>query len=86
MDPQHCFPEMWQFYKLDVRGKLVAVSHQLMTPQQKQESKQQQGLIPAATRTPALSKGNQQVTAQPQQQKGQQQQDLWGKSFKSGRK
>jgi hypothetical protein len=39
--------EMWQFYNLDVRGKLVAMSHavrhQLMTPQQQQESKQQQG-------------------------------------------
>ncbi len=44
------FPEIWQFSKLNVRGKLVAVKvavshairHQLVTPQQQQESKQQQ--------------------------------------------
>jgi hypothetical protein len=38
--------------------------------------------IPAATGTPALSKGHQQVKAQPQQQKRQQQQDLCGKPVK----
>jgi hypothetical protein len=40
-------PEMWRFYKFEVRGKSLAVSHavrhQLKTPQQQQESKQQQG-------------------------------------------
>jgi hypothetical protein len=39
--------------------------------------------IPAAnTGTPALSKGHKQETAQPQQQKRQQQQDLCGKAIK----
>jgi hypothetical protein len=43
--------------------------------------------IPAATGTPALSKGYQQEKAQPQLQKRQQQQDLCGKNKKkSGRK
>jgi hypothetical protein len=38
--------------------------------------------IPAATETPALSKGRQQEKAQPQRQKLQQQQDLCGKPIK----
>jgi hypothetical protein len=38
--------------------------------------------IPAATGTPALSKGHQQEKAQPQQQTCQQQQDLCGKAIK----
>jgi hypothetical protein len=38
--------------------------------------------IPAATGTPALSKGHQQEKAQPQQQKRQQRQDLCGKPVK----
>ncbi len=45
------FTEIWQFYKLDVRGKLVAakvavsyaVRHQLMTPQQQRGCWQHQG-------------------------------------------
>ena len=38
--------------------------------------------IPAATGTPALSRGHQQEKAQSQQQKRQQQQDLCGKAIK----
>jgi hypothetical protein len=79
---------MWQFYKLDVRGKLVAaVRHQLMTPPATAGKQATAGMlatarIPAATRTPSFSKGYQQEKAQLQQLKRQQQQDLCRKSIK----
>jgi hypothetical protein len=78
---------------LKFRGKLVAVKvaeshavrHQLMTPQQQQESTA--GMlatigIPAATGMRALSQVHKQEKTQPQQQKRHQHQDLCGKAIK----
>ncbi len=59
-----------------------AVRHQPMTPQEQQENKQEQAMIPAETGMQALSKGHQHEKAQPQQHKRQQQQDLCGKATK----
>ncbi len=69
------FQEMWQFYKLDVHGKLVAVkvalSHAVRPAYDTPATAGKQATagmlatakIPAATGTPALSKGHQQEKA-----------------------
>jgi hypothetical protein len=84
---------LWQFPKFDVLvyGKMVAVKvavSQFMTSQQPQVSKQQQGCWRQQGSQqhqecmPALSKGHTQEKAQPQQQKSQQPQNLYGKAIK----
>ncbi len=65
-----------------------AVRHQLTTDTPATAGKQATAgmlataRIPAATAKPALSKGTNEEKAQPQQQKCQQGQDLWGKAIK----
>ncbi len=74
---------MWQFYKLDVRGKSVtvkvavshAVRHKLMTPKQQKGCWQQQG-------SQQQQEHQLQEKAQTQKQKRQQQQVLCGKAIK----
>jgi hypothetical protein len=79
------FPEMWQFYKLDVHGKnggrgsgREPCSQTGQTPTYDTPATAGKHVIatmlattriPAATGTPVLSKGHQQEKPQPQQQK-----------------
>jgi hypothetical protein len=92
MDPQHCFPlsrNVAVFLQVGCPWKIGGrepPTYDTPATAGKQRGMLATARIPAATETPALSKGHQQEKAQPQQKKGQQQQDLCGKSYKSGRK